>query len=50
MKRQKGQSPEQRSFCPHGIWGLAWWHVEELWFPNLEALQTLSFGLHHRHD
>lgn len=23
------------------------WRVEELWFPTLEALQTLSFGLHY---
>lgn len=44
MKRYKGQSPEQRSSCPHGVWGLAWWHVEELWFPSLEVHQPCALG------
>ena len=26
MKRYIWWGPEQRSFCPPGAWGLAWWH------------------------
>lgn len=26
MKRYIGSGPEQRSFCPGGALGLAWWH------------------------
>ena len=26
MKRYTWCGPEQRSFCPPGAWGLAWWH------------------------
>ena len=35
----------QRGFCPHGVWGLAWWHMEAVWFTNLEDLQTPCFGI-----
>lgn len=39
-----GRGLEQRSPCPHGLWGIARWHVEKLCFPSLEALGNLHFG------
>ena len=35
---------KQRSICPHGVCGPVWWNIEGVWFPNLEALGTFSFG------
>lgn len=39
MQRYIGQGPEQRRFCPHGMWRLTWWHMEAFCSPNVEALQ-----------
>lgn len=33
-----GQVPEQNSFHPRGVWGLAQWPSETLWSHNLETL------------
>lgn len=38
-----GRGPQWRSFCLHGVGGLARWQVKGFWFSNLEALWTLSF-------
>ena len=45
MKRYVRRGPEQGSFCPTGVWGLAQWHVEVFWFTNLEALPRPFFFL-----
>lgn len=29
-----GQGPQGKSFCSHGAWRPAWWHVEVFWFPK----------------
>lgn len=36
---------QNRSFCPGGVWGQAWWLMEAFWFPNVEILWTLFFWI-----
>lgn len=36
---------EQRRLCPRGVWGPAQEHLGSLCFPNVDALQTPSFGV-----
>lgn len=38
MKRYIGQGLAQRSFCPHGIWVQAHWHVEHSDSPSMRTL------------
>ena len=39
IKRYIEGVPEQGRICPQGAWGPTWWHLEEFWFPDVQALK-----------